>query len=264
MSKSLTQAAYILIAAVCAALSACSSPYQLQMSASKDPIDESVLSPQMNKKNYTHVMVLPPSGTQRGQWGYQIDLFEREFLKNGMTVVSSAVTGRVVLESDDKSKEKRVEGASQLSDAERALVMAKQTGADAILQIGNWSWSEEQAPARFFLCDRVKKTCTEVSESDFRRDNRPEKLWYTAQHLMFTGRLMDVESGQVVASFKMQSFSSYYLPHDYHAQIEFDDGMPKTVKEDFEYSKNTSSKEAIENAESRIIEKTAQLMSGQK
>lgn len=201
-------------------LSGCAS-YQLQMSPSRDAIDESVITPKLGAKKYARLMVIPPSGTVRGQFDHQIALFEREFLKSGTTIISGAITGRVVAEMDTTSgKERRSEGVAQLSDAERALVMAKDTGADAILQIGRWEYTAD-APSRYFILDAEKDDqFREVQLAEYRSWMK-EKVFFPSKVLHFVGRLTDVSTGEVVASFKLKDAVNWNLPSEYRAKIKY-------------------------------------------
>src|SRR5437016_1717275 len=184
-------------------LSGCLAP--TIVTATRAPRDETVVSPRLVPKG--RVMVIPPSGTVRGQFDSVIALFEREFLRGGITVISGAVTGRVVL--DPSGGQQRVEAASQLSDAERALIMAKETGADAILQIGEFGWTQTSVNSRFFICCRRGDAgYDEVSQAEY--ENWTGRKAVLASHwLTFVGRLMDVQNGEVLASFKVEAGANF-------------------------------------------------------
>src|SRR5690242_14928486 len=80
---------------------ACSpNTYTLHMAAMRPPVDESAVSPRLVASRYTKIMVIPPSGSARGEFDSTISIFEAEFLKLGITVISGAVTGRVVLSTE--------------------------------------------------------------------------------------------------------------------------------------------------------------------
>jgi hypothetical protein len=208
----------------------CTTHYQLNMSASLSPNDETVISPKLSEKKYSRIMVIPPSGTARGQYDKEIALFEREFLKSGITVISGAITGRVVLDAEGgKSKS---ESAAQLSDAERALIMAKETGADAILQIGQFEWNEGQT--RYYLADPGSGSHKEVNLAAFRASNE-NKISFPSQYLTFVGRLTDVQTGTILASFKIVGATNWNLPMDYNADIVYVQAHPNVLKENFDY-----------------------------
>ena len=217
------------IAYTCASLflllaGSCSSSYKLVMTQTREPYDESAMSPKLNQKSYSKVMVIPPSGTVRGQFDDLINSFENEFLKVGQTVISGAVTGRVVYEGkgNEESSGKRLEGGTELSDAERALIMAKSTGADAILQIGHYSWSETNIPTRFFVLPKDSgdgQSFIEVNDHEFKLFN-DSKYSFCSPVLSFAGRLTDVETGEVLASLQLECPANFNLPYDYTAEME--------------------------------------------
>lgn len=256
----------------------CSSTYQLKMAGVHDPKDETVVAPALSSKQYHRIMVIPPSGSVRGQFDNVIAVFEREFLKSGITVISGAITGRVVLEAAEASgKEKRVEAAAQLSDAERALVMAKETGADAILQIGEFLWSDQPVLTRYYVLNKKAGASFQEATLDEYRAWEEEKLAYQSQVLTFIGRLTDVQSGQVLASFKVRSAVNWNLPQDYVAEIEYRGVLPQTdeqrlnvykgkfpvpVTENFPYGKRLWEQEAKEKTSSTLIQRVASKIIG--
>ena len=245
------------LVAVCS-LAGCAT--QLRMKPVIEPRDESVVSPELAAKKYRRVMVIPPSGTQRGGFDRQISLFEREFLKSNVKVIAGAITGRVVLESQRDGSERRVEGAAQLSDAERALIMAKQTGADAILQIGEFTWTANPQPTRYFVLegDNYKET-TQPAYAAVEPDKR---VSFNSQALTFIGRLMDVQTGEIMASFQITSAANHALPEEYVAEIKRKKGVVLAENENFKYSKSEWVQEARERIESKVIQATAKRIVG--
>jgi hypothetical protein len=231
-------------------LTGCVSDYQLRARAILDANDDTVVAPALSAKKYTRIMVIPPSGTARGQYDKEIALFEREFLKGGLTVISGAITGRVVLDPEGSTKGKS-EAAAHLSDAERALVMAKETGADAILQIGQFEWAE--GTTRYFLANSSDKTHREVRLDEFRAAPDENKIALTGHILRFVGRLTDVQTGMVLASFKIESATNWNLPTDYIATIRYVKPNAITVEENLPYNKMTV-RGGVYQAPSRIWE----------
>jgi len=254
-----------LLAAVCLAalvLLGCSTTYTLKMKPELDLDDGTVVSHHIKNKEYNRIMVLPPSGTKRGQYDPEVALFEREFLKNDITVISGAITGRVVFE-ESKDEKKRVEGATPLSDAERALIMAKKTGADAILQIGSIQWIESNGVGRHFILnpEDEKLEYLEVPLKQFRNwDN--VKIKFPSQWLHFVGRLTDVETGEVIASFKLSSAANWNLPSSYRATYELDGKDSVLVTENFDYKGGQWLQEAKDATVSRVIGQVARRITG--
>ena len=242
-------------------LASCSTIYQLDMSPEREPVDETVEAPALRGKQYSKVMVLPPSGTKRGQFDPQVAQFEREFLRNRLTVISGAVTGRVVFD-DTEDENNRVEGASPLSDAERALVMAAETGADAILQIGRFEWSTNPRSGRFFVIDPATESAwREVSFEEFQNWGLT-KLQFPADQLTFVGRLTDVESGEVIASFQIESSVNWNLASRYLASYSIDGNSASLLSQNFDYAAGQWQTEAREDTIERVIRRVAERIVG--
>lgn len=260
--------------ALSCALTGCMAKYTIEMQPELPIRDETSVSPQLKEKKFSKIMVIPPSGTARGQFDREINFFEREFLKNNLTVISSAITGRVVLEVKGSEGEKKEEGAQGLSDAERALVMAKKTGADAILQIGTFGWAGRKS-CRFFVANRATPTgatgtgnvpltaMREVSLKEF--ETWPgAKYSFSEQWLEFVGRLIDVQTGEVMASFKYGNSPLWNLPASYSAVLVDEGGEGALVKEseNYAYDQGTSRKEAEDRTIERIVSSIASRISG--
>lgn len=253
-----------LAAAACLSLTACPPPaYTLRMRSTLAPVDTSSVSPKLKGKQYDKIMIMPPSGTVRGEFDTTIALFEKEFIKKGLTPINGAITGRVVAEMEvgDKGNRKQ-EGASGLSDVERALIMAKETGADAVLQIGQFGWSQAPVATRYFILENpaaggeYKEVTLEQYQGFTGQKKEFRSPWFT-----FIGRLTDVQSGQVMASFKVEAASNWNLSADYVAQYTGD----ALVAENFVYARswydmssggyNAEAGEWLKPASERTVEK---------
>ncbi len=246
-------------------LSGCVSTSTLTMTREKPVVDRSVVSPKLEKNRYEKIMVIPPSGTSRGAFEPQIVLFEREFLRRGITVISGAITGKVVLEAPGGDDEKKSEAAALLTDLERALIMAKRTGADAILQVGDFSLSQEVVKTRFFVVDATGGTFREVPQEEYEAFQGFQKQWFASKEMRFIGRLVDVENGEVVATLDVSIPLNHLLPGDYVATFSWDvirDPAWMQDSENFPYSGNWDSK-ARKLAEERIIETVVRQLSPQ-
>lgn len=210
----------MLIAAILC--SGCATKYTLTMKAYKAPHDTSSLSPQLSKKSYSRIMVMPPSGTKRGEFDSMIALCEQVFIKKGITPINGAITGRVVLQVPSESGKEKNEAAQNLSDVERAFIMARETGCDAILQVGQFETSAP-TPTRFFVAGRKAKppVFKEVTEEEYQAWTAPKRS-FASRWITFIGRLSDVESGEVLAAFNIISAPNWNLPGDY--VMELNDG----------------------------------------
>ena len=186
----------------------CATSHYLTMKADGQPFDESAFSPRFKERKCTKLIVIPPSGTARGAFETQIALFEREFLRKGLTVISGAITGRVVMEAtvraDTKADEKMSDMAGGLSDLERALVMAKKTGADAILQLGEFRWTRDKEWTRFFIADPGDNSNFREVGNDVWRSWTGPRWTCDSVELVFVGKIVDVDNGEVLATMRCE------------------------------------------------------------
>lgn len=218
------------------AVSGCWSTHKLTMSKFKSPIDQSSFSPSLGERKFTKLMIIPPSGTARGVFEPKIVLFEREFVRRGITVISGAITGRVVLENPD-SLAKKNEDAAELSDMERALVMARKTGADAILQIGDFWWSKNTRFTRFFVAEEIDGApFREVDKAEY--DGWPGvKKMFRSHEISFISRFVNLEDGEVIASFDIKMPANFLLPADYEATFRVPPSEGRLKSENFQYER---------------------------
>jgi hypothetical protein len=247
-------------------LMGCGYKYTFRMEPELPIRDETSVAPQLKEKKFTKIMVIPPSGTARGQFDREINFFEREFLNHNLTVISSAITGKVVLEFQGNEGEKKQERAQDLSDAERALVMAKKTGADAILQIGTFAW-QGRRNCRYFVgagAAAGSQSASELREVSLKEyeAHQGARMPISGQWLEFVGRLIDVQSGEVMASFKYGNSPMWNLPSSYTAVIQDDGNGPVTVSESYSLLAGTSLREAEDKAVERVVGAIARRISG--
>lgn len=161
--------------------------------------DRSAMRPTGGGPHVRSLMILPPTGSSRGDFDEYMHEFERAFLARGLKVVSSAVTGRVV-------QERKNESAAQLSDLERALILARETGADAVLQIG--ALSAKGTSTRYF-CGEDGAKVTDCDESAFSVATFGRALEGVVY--VFQGRVIDVRSGEILAAIDISAPSIEFL-----------------------------------------------------
>jgi hypothetical protein len=101
-------------------------------------------------------MVLPPRGSERGQVSELAEL-ERVLLAEGFRVISSGITGKVA----SGPAEERVDEAARFSDLERALILAKKSNADTLLQVGEMAF---QPAERLFVLEEDSNHLKEITE----------------------------------------------------------------------------------------------------
>lgn len=221
------------------------------MEAQKAPIDESVLSKQY-QGGLERLLVIAPKD---GESEKLMSLFEREFLRVGITIISPGMVARALVESNVKVDE-------SLSEADRALIVAKQVRAAAILQIIEWRWSKELGPRRFFVLDK-SGDYKEVSYSDY-AEFGGLKLNFPSQELRFQGRLLATDTGEVIASFDVRNPFNHALPTRYVASVEVDDGKAVMKQESFAYSASAWHEDARKSAEIALVRFVATRLSNPK
>lgn len=165
--------------------------------------DQSVPSPQ--KSAYASVMVVPPQGSERGAVT-DLAYLEKALLKHGVRVISSGVTGRVVVDSSEGAK--GGEAGRHLSDLERALVLARKSNADAILQLIEMRWRNDVPELyRYYWFDQGHwAEMRQKPDAEWFKQNRKheERLAVVkGPTLGFQAKVIDVESGEIVAAVDM-------------------------------------------------------------
>jgi hypothetical protein len=168
-------------------------------------VDQSSVSPSLQSGIFERIMIVPPGGSGGVEFQDNMGAIERSFIARGITVISPAITSRVIL--DEQGRERpRSESGLQLSEVERALVLARDSNADAVLQIGAWRWTMGESSdysSRYFVEDVQGTSFAEVDRTAFERAGDRLTHVYEGDVLSFTGRLIDVETGEVIASFKI-------------------------------------------------------------
>lgn len=177
--------------------------------------DQSAVAPTFGSRHIRRVMVLPPSRTSGEAFSRQLTQIERTFLVRGVAVISSAITGRAVANRPGSVESSGAATAvSALSDVERGLVLARDSGADAILQVGEWGFSGQFT--RFF-CGQTGDGLTECTQQEFSQTNNgmPTFAFHrslTGRVFKIVGRLIDVQNGEVLASIDISMPSVYRWP----------------------------------------------------
>ncbi len=142
------------------------------------------------RKSFRRVMIVPPSGTARGGFERELSVFEKKFIEVGVTLISPAVTGRVASAGEEKH------GGQELSDVERALILAKKSGAEVLLQVG---FMGSGPPRDRALCGTRPEALGGCKDpTDWKA--APWKVGLRGPTLRFEGRLINVENGEIIAS----------------------------------------------------------------
>jgi len=254
----------LLLSAGLLLVAGCETRLNLTMKKDLPPIDRSVVSPKLKDKKFTKIIIVPSPNADRSALEPRIMLIERAFLRLGVTVISPAITGRVVMDSTDKVDEKKAEALRDLSDMERALVMSHATGAEAILELENFKWTFPEVKTRYFIGD-------EKDESDFREVPYEQwaswygqKRFFDSPVLIFAGRVLAVDTGETLASFDISMPANFTLPQDYKAKYKFDPIGDRLTKSrligeySFVYNDPSWRQRAMDRTEAKVMEHMAE------
>lgn len=174
--------------------------------APRPPTDLTVMAPA--RPRFSSMMVLPPRGSDRGQVTELADV-ERVLLSGGIRVISSGVTARVVEDSTGG----RVETAANLSDLERALILARKSGAEALLQVIDIGWTDSARP---FVRDGDR--FDEVSRGAAVDGSR--LLRVREAIFLMRARLINVENGEIVMSLDVSQGTSRVIDPPKEIKVE--------------------------------------------
>ena len=161
------------------------------------PTDRSVES--RTKKTYSSLMVLMTDPRQEAEQA----ALERVLLGAGIRVISAGVTGRVV--QDDESR-LRVETGKDLTGLERALVLAKRSNAEGLLQVMDVGWKDNTGRPFVLKGERFEEVPA-GSMVDGTKLLRVQEGVFKLQ-----ARVIDVDSGEIVVSIDLAQTTTRALP----------------------------------------------------
>jgi hypothetical protein len=198
------------------AVAACSTPsYTIHMERDDRPayfMDETAVSAGLASHPYRKIMVVPPSGDIGAKYEGLMALVEAEFIKRNMTVFTPALTARAITGAGrDEDATTRRGGAR--TDVERALILAKEANAEAILQIGTLAWTDDGSE-RFWAYDPKTRQVEEIDELGYQRA-KSYRWRASARLLKAYGRLIEVQEGEVMATFRIEASPFHSLPEAY-------------------------------------------------
>ncbi len=155
-----------------------------------------------------------------------------------------------------------------LSDLERALVLAEETNADGVLQIGTWRWRQTEVGIRYFV-EYDEPELIEVTPRDYRtylREEAPRNSRFNPRRyqtiddkvLDFTGRLVDVDTGEVMGSFAM-TVPVVRLAEPLHLEIDKDN---RVVSSNYSFMDSDYVNERETAAVVSLFDRLANLIAG--
>jgi hypothetical protein len=224
------------------------------------PADRSALASSFSRKAVQTIIIIPSSGIAHGEYERAVAFLERELLSRNVRLVSSAVSGRIVSETTGTG-ESKTESGTPLSDTERLLVLAKKTGADAILQIGSLKWDSTICGLFVLNKDSDQPSFRPATPAEFEAFPGP-KIPISCPLLVFSGRLMDVETGEILASFSHAVPASCELPSDYQATYRIKSHHPLLIAENYKITPNAVVWDAAKaKVLDRVLTSVARLLS---
>lgn len=188
------------LALIASLLAACAQVHTLRIEAEDHLIDDTAVSPRVAERGYRRVAVMPPpSSGDEDDDALALASLEAEFIRHGLEVYTSALSP-TALAAASEGDVPDVAETEQLSQVERALLRARQTNAQALLQIKALKWSDDQV-SRYFVLDGDAIILT---SKDFYTWHDGFGRYLKFPGVVFQGRLIDVASGEVVIAFSIR------------------------------------------------------------
>lgn len=206
----------LMFALAASLFAACSQIHTLRIDAEDHWVDDSAVSPRVAERGYRRIAVMPPSKTDDDEKTLSLAPLESELLRHGLEVYTSALSPTALAEAsvEETSVTEKVD---VLSEVERALLRARQTNSEALLQVERMEWSYHQV-ARQFIFDGGALVSASPDQYSW-HNGFGRSLSFPA--ILFTGRLLDVESGEVVIAFSMRDTLISGLEESYTETYEF-------------------------------------------
>lgn len=168
---------------------------------SNAPLDNTV--PEDLRPAIASIMVLSPAGNERGAAiSEEIIAVERALLKRGIRVVSSGITARAVSGTNAASP---TAAATKLSDLERALILARDTHVDALLQITELRYE----PFELALSETHGRLLPATAS-----DQTPTHALASLAMFKLRARLIEVAEGDILLSIDLSQSTARALPVD--------------------------------------------------
>ncbi len=150
------------------------------------------------RRRCSAVMVLPAPGLETNSASV-LSVLEGHLLARNIRVVSSAITGRAVIQSPlAPDSTKPTTGAAILSDLERALVLAKNANVDCVLQLFTLDVGTTDA-TRLFVWPMNGRSLVESDQKTFETYNPGRRWTLVGPRWQINSKLIDVDSGNVLA-----------------------------------------------------------------
>ncbi|MHC4945398.1 MAG: hypothetical protein ACYTG7_20490 [Planctomycetota bacterium] len=218
----------------------CATNYKLVMKPDVELVNEGGASPELAVKHYQKAMVIPPTGKPLGTFDQLIAQFETEFIKSGLTLISSAKSADMEIDAKDE-------------DLAIAVQKVQESGAEVVIKIIQFEWTEEPELTRFFILeDQESESLSEVEEEEYLATDK-RKYALNSAVLHFSGKIVDVATAQVLETFKIQTAANWNLEAPYLAKLRHEDKGWRLVGENFGYEEGLWIPGAKKKAEAKVI-----------
>lgn len=135
---------------------------------------------------------------------------------------------------------------------------SKESGADVVLKVEHFAWSTKSEPTRFSVLDAHASTFRKVNEKEYQSAGASRRYAFEFPRFVFSGKLVDVESTDVIGTFDMTTAANWNLPEAYVADLELDSKENwQVVSSNFKYDDPWWMDDAKRAAEDRVIAKIA-------
>lgn len=220
----------LLIAFAC---SGCVTSYDLLMDAHREPVVHFVRS-RASAEHRVHekIIVPPPAAMSLGRAEELTARLEAALLERGLTLISSIESAELQLPGEaDSAAELELEISEGLQVAERI------EAAEVVVKIVKFEWAAPRSSCFFILAAEDDEYLTEVDAESFGYARDP-KFALKSEVLSIDGKVIDVESGEILDTFTITSGANWHLDTVYSATLEEErEQKLRVVEESFHYER---------------------------
>jgi hypothetical protein len=218
----------------------CAANYKLVVKPDVELVNEGGADPELAMKDYEKAMVIPPTGKPLGTFEQLIAQFETEFIKSGLTLISSAKSADMEIGKGEE-------------DLAAAVKKVQESGAEVVIKIIEFDWTEEPELTRFFILEHEEaESLKEVTEEEYLSTDR-RKYALNSRVLHFSGKIVDVATAEVLETFKIHTAANWNLEAPYMAELSPAEEGFRLVGENFGYDEGRWFPGAKKKTEATVI-----------
>lgn len=244
-----------ILVALAAMSTACGSALTLSVEPGEPTPAELLPAPMLSNYAYKKVLLLPPEGevvlkdvdlptVTEKKASFYMSKLEKVMLAQGFEVISSEVVARA----------SKAKGAAELSAGEKALLLGKQTQADAVMLVQNIG---VRGGARYFAVDDVQNR--EVPPSQVKTDEdgnhferETERCLVRLPHytISFEAKMLDTRTGAVLWVGSAKTSSGDVIQDTWTAELDDDCGIES---QNFVYADYQAEENTYDNAVTQLL-----------